>query len=350
MTTSEFIISADQQGLRLDILLATQADILSRAQAVRLIEAGAVSVNQQPATSKRRILVAGDIVSYQLDAAPPPGLLPEFMPLDIRYEDEHLMVISKPPGLVCHPATGHDSGTLVNALIAYCGYSNLAQLQGEERPGIVHRLDKDTSGLMVVAKSDVAGQQLVDAIRLRELERRYLTLVHSFVAHDTGLIDAPLARGLRDRTRFVVSDEPGARSAVTSFQVLERYAAGRSDDGYCLLECKLFTGRTHQIRVHMAYTHHPVVGDSLYGRNRRGSDELGLDRQFLHSYALRFVHPMTLEELSFIDPLPPDLETALASIKPRSLGMTSEGQRLAAILAGEKTAAREEIHDGEAEG
>ncbi|MDR2957187.1 MAG: RluA family pseudouridine synthase [Coriobacteriales bacterium] len=339
MSIHEFTVTADTDGMRLDILLAKEANVLSRAQAVRLIEAGAVYVNSYLSTTKRRQLQTGDIVRYQLTAAPPPGLLPQFMPLDIRYEDEHLIVLSKPSGLVCHPAAGHQTGTLVNALIAYCGYENLAQIQGEDRPGIVHRLDKDTSGLMVVAKTDLAGQRLSDAIKLRELKRHYLTLVHGFVAGDSGLIDAPLARGVKDRTRFMVSNEPGARTAVTSFMVLERYEAGRDDDGFCLLECRLFTGRTHQIRVHMAYTQHPCVGDALYGKasgksRRRNIDELGLTRQFLHSCSLSLIHPISQQLLEFVDPLPTDLQAAIDQLKTRSLGLTEEGKSLLPLFVG----------------
>jgi 23S rRNA pseudouridine1911/1915/1917 synthase len=333
MATSEHQVTAAEQGQRLDAILAKQPDIISRGQAVRAIEAGSVTVNGMLSTSKRRILIEGDIISFKVEQAPPPGLIPEYIPLDIRFEDDHLMVISKPAGLVCHPATGHATGTLVNALIAYCGYENLAQVQGEERPGIVHRLDKDTSGLMVVAKSDEAGLALTHAIKLRELKRRYLTLVHGYVAADTGLIDAPIARGLKDRVRYVVSDDPRARTAVTSFSVLERYEAGRDDDGYCLLECNLFTGRTHQIRVHMAYTHHPCVGDALYGRvRRRGNEELGISRQFLHSSALDFAHPITGDQMSFSDPLPEELLEALDLVRPRSMGRTEAGERMAFLF------------------
>jgi len=316
-------------------LLANQPDITSRGHAVRLIESGAVTVNDMLSTSKRRVLAEGDTVAYKVELSAPPGLIPTYIPLDIRYEDDHLMVISKQAGLVCHPSTGHATDTLVNALIAYCGYENLAQVQGEERPGITHRLDKDTSGLMVVAKTDEAGQALTAAIRLRELKRHYLTLVHGYVAAETGLIDAPISRGLRDRVRYMVSDDPRARSAVTSFAVLERYEAGRDDDGYCLIECRLFTGRTHQIRVHMSYTSHPCVGDMLYGRSRkRGNDELGLTRQFLHSCTLEFYHPITGEYMAFNDPLPDDLYEALDLVRDRSIGKTEQGRQLSFLYEG----------------
>jgi 23S rRNA pseudouridine1911/1915/1917 synthase len=334
MSEHEHLVGADEQGQRLDALLAKLPDVSSRAQAARLIESGAVTIDGDAATSKHRALQAGERIAYQAQDAVPLGLIPEFIPIDIRFEDDDLMVISKQPGLVCHPSTGHDSGTLVNALIAHCGYDKLSKLQGAERPGIVHRLDKDTSGLMAVAKTDEAAYGLSQAIRLRTLDRRYLTLVHGYIAAETGLIDAPLARGLKDRVRYTVSDDPGARTAGTSFTVLERYEAGRDDDGFSLLECKLFTGRTHQIRVHMAYTHHPCVGDTLYGRARKGSDELGLARQFLHSCSLGFVHPVTLAEMSFTDPLPHDLMAALDSVRPRSIGLTEAGRRLNGLFGG----------------
>jgi len=331
-------VNPDIEAIRLDVWLAALPVVASRTQAARLIEGQAVYVNNQLETVKSRLLTSGDQITFELEddsIQAPPGLLPEYMPLDIRFEDEHLIVLSKPAGLVCHPAQGHASGTLVNALIAYVGYENLAILQGLERPGIVHRLDKDTSGLMVVAKTEQAGQGLSNAIRLRELERLYLALVHGNVAVESGLVDASLMRSLKDRVRFVVSDDPKARSAVTSFKVLERFEAGAYDDGYCLLECKLFTGRTHQIRVHMAYTHHPCVGDALYGRTRRrGSPdiELGLQRQFLHSYSLKFVHPVTSELLEFTDSLPEELAQAYEQIKPRSLGLTDFGRQVASLV------------------
>ena len=343
--TGNYQVKASEQDMRLDALLATLADVSSRGQAVRMIEAGNVLVNGRLSTVKRRSLNEGDTITYNLVAVLPPGLIAEFIPLDVRYEDEHLMVISKQAGLVCHPSMGHETGTLVNALIAHCGYENLSMIQGEDRPGIVHRLDMDTSGLMVVAKSDFAGQRLADAIRLRELKRRYLTLVHGYVAADSGLIDAPIARGLRDRVRYVVSDDLRARTAVTSFQVLERFEAGLDDDGYCLLECSLFTGRTHQIRVHMAYMHHPCVGDTLYGRsrksqsarssrasNRRAAPELGINRQFLHSCALEFAHPVTGEEMAFTDPLPDDLMAALDKVRDKSMGKTDHGEKTAELF------------------
>ena len=322
MSPYEHIVSEAEQGARLDVLLATLEGIASRSVAARLIEQEAVTVNGEGAT-KKRIVIAGDLISYRVERSMPSDLKGESIPLDIRFEDEHLIVISKQAGLVCHPAPGHESGTLVNALIAHCGYGNLALLQGDDRPGIVHRLDKDTSGLMLVAKTDEVGQVLQDEIRLKSVDRRYLTLVHGYIVPDTGLVDAPIARGFVDRQRMVVSDAGNSRPSITTFTVLERFEAGRYDDGYTLIECKLFTGRTHQIRVHLDYIGHPCVGDPLYGQGSRPKAQLGLTRQFLHSYRLEFIHPVTQENMVFIDLLPADLQEALESIEGESMGRTT---------------------------
>lgn len=317
--------------MRLDVLLATLEGIESRSTAVRLIERGIVTLNGE-ATTKKRIVIADDIVVYSIEPQAPRELRGETIPLDIRYEDDDLIVLSKQAGLVCHPSPGHESGTLVNALIAHCGYENLAQLQGDDRPGIVHRLDKDTTGLMLVAKTDEVGRLLQDEIRLRSIDRRYLALAHGYIAPDTGLIDAPLARGQADRMRMVVDDTPESRQCVTTFTVFERFEAGRFDDGYTLIECKLFTGRTHQIRVHLGYIAHPCVGDPLYGQINRPKAQIGLTRQFLHSYRLEFTHPLTNRELHFLDPLPDDLQKALDSLESYSLGRTQTGEKILSSL------------------
>lgn len=334
-------VVSSEQGKRLDVLVAGLGieALASRSAAVRLIESGRILVNGRPAT-KKRIVLEGDIVHIEI---PPRSgesgvISPDYsIPLDIRYEDEHLIVLSKQAGLVCHPARGHYDDTLVNALVAHCGLGNLAQVQGEDRPGIVHRLDRDTSGLMLAAKTDLAAARLQDGIRTRNIDRRYITLVHGSMGHDTGMIDAPIARHVTDRTRMAVSDSPSAKGAITTFSVLERFDAGRFDDGYTLLECHLFTGRTHQIRVHMAYTHHPCVGDPLYGRvatakarNRDAAlkSEMGLERQFLHSYRLSFEHPITGEELSFRDAPAEDLNEVLDELRERSMGRTEYGEEM----------------------
>ena len=334
-------VTQEEQGTRLDVLVSSIGiPDVSRSAAVRLIESGRVLLNKRPAT-KKRLVLAGDLVHIEVplrSALPESHVEPNYaIPLDIRYEDEHLIVLSKQAGLVVHPAKGHYDDTLVNALVAHCGLNHLAEVQGEDRPGIVHRLDRDTSGLMLAAKTDAAAARLQDGIRTREIDRRYLTLVQGIIAPNTGLIDAPLARDPKDRQRIAVVESFSAKQAITTFQVLERFEAGRRDDGYTLVECHLYTGRTHQIRVHMAYTGHNVVGDPLYGRaanskarNREMAEktELGLDRQFLHSYRLSFEHPMTGEQLTFQDALPEDLQEVLDSIQERSEGRTEVGESI----------------------
>lgn len=328
----EHIVTADEEGTRIDTLVGSLGIVPSRSAAARLIEDSLVTVDGDP-VSKRYAVREGDVVGIDV---PPPvfsDLEAEYIPLDIRFEDDAMIVLSKQPDLVVHPAHGNWSGTLVNGLLAHA--RELGSLQGEDRPGIVHRLDKDTSGLMMVAKTDDAQVRLQDDIRLRAVDRRYLALVHGWIAHDTGTIDAPIGRDPRDRLRMAVVDRPGSKSAITTFRVLERFEAGRFDDGFTLIECKLYTGRTHQIRVHMEYADHPIVGDQTYG-NRRPKSNLGLERQFLHSYSLNFEHPLTGEPMRFIDPPPADLAAALDQIAEYSCGRTEAGQQVYAALEHEK--------------
>jgi 23S rRNA pseudouridine1911/1915/1917 synthase len=314
-------VRGDEAGMRLDVLLG-QLDILpSRAAAQRLIGGGYVRVNGETAT-KRHITRAGERIDVYPAEPEEITLEAEHIPLDIRFEDAHLIVLSKPAGLVVHPARGHSTGTLVHALLGHT--EDLGTQAGQERPGIVHRLDKDTSGLMMVAKDDDTQVALSEALKLRTIERRYVTLVHGYIAPDTGIIDAPLARHPKDRLRMDVSDHADAKQSVTTFRVLERFMAGTHDDGYTLVECKLYTGRTHQIRVHMRYIKHPVVGDPMYGRNHPKAD-LGLDRQFLHAYRIAFDHPQTGERIDLTDPLPADLAERLRALLPESMGRTVAG-------------------------
>jgi len=311
-------VTQAEQGSRIDALLASFVEIASRGEAVRLLEDGLVLINSSRHTAKKRIVLAGDIIEYTINPLPEQQLAAEHIDLDIRFEDEYLIILSKAAGMVVHPGHGHEEGTLVNALLHHYGYENLALLQGEDRPGIVHRLDKDTSGLMLVAKEGQAGLALQEAIRTRNVERRYLSLVHGYIAPETGLVDAPISRGSIERMRMVVGDGPSSREAITTFKVLDRFGAGSHDDGYTYLECKLYTGRTHQIRVHMNYISHPCVGDPTYGRLGSAA-QLGLTRQFLHSWQLRFTHPITGDALEFEDNLPDDLAAALSSLEDRKL-------------------------------
>lgn len=335
------IVNADDAGSRLDALCAARGLYASRSAAARAIEEGRVFLNGQT-VSKKQAVAAGDTIVYEVDDEPESVVVyGEPIDLDVRFEDDDMLVLSKQVGLVCHPSADHSHGTLVNALIWHCGEENLCNVQGEEadRLGIVHRLDRDTSGLMLAAKTNLAGEELMAQIQDRAVDRHYIALVHGIMAHDTGMIDAPIARSANERTRMAVRDVPSAREAITTFRVLERFEHGPRDDGYSLIECKLFTGRTHQIRVHMQYTKHPIVGDPVYNAHgpRDARAQLGLERQFLHSYSIAFEHPVTGEPLSFADNLPRDLQEALDSLAPRSLGKTEAGREVAALMASAPT-------------
>lgn len=331
-----YTVSVHDAGMRLDTLLAERGLYPSRSAAARAIEAEEVFVNGQ-AIQKKYAACVGDTVVYQAEEAPTLGVVSgQPIALDIRFEDDELIVLSKQAGLVCHPSIDHVDGTLVNALIYHCGADHLCNVQGEDdRLGIVHRLDRDTTGLMLAAKTDATGYALMSDIRDRAVDRRYLALVHGLIVPDTGMIDAPIARSASERTRMAVRDVPSAREAITTFRVLERFEAGHDDNGYTLVDCKLFTGRTHQIRVHMQYAKHPLVGDPVYrsGAPKAVSADLGLTRQFLHSFKLSFIHPVSGEELEFTDNLPQDLIEVVKGLAPRSLGRTPAGDEVFEVLA-----------------
>jgi 23S rRNA pseudouridine1911/1915/1917 synthase len=322
-------------GMRLDAALAEHGGFPSRSAAARAIESGDVFVNGETQVKKYSVR-AGDTIVFVVPEDQVAGpVYGQNIPLDIRFEDDDLIVLSKQAGLVCHPSIDHADGTLVNALINHCGASNLCNVQGEDdRLGIVHRLDRDTTGLMLAAKTDTAGAILMSDIRDRAVDRHYLALVHGNIAHDTGMIDAPIARAVNERTRMAVRDCPSARDALTTFRVLERFEAGKDDNGYTLIDCKLFTGRTHQIRVHMQYTRHPLVGDPVYNSGAPKSPDAnkGLTRQFLHSFRLGLAHPMTGEELHFADNLPDDLATVLSGLSSQSMGKTDAGREVQSLL------------------
>ncbi len=300
------VLTADRSGERADAALARLAPDLTRSAAQRLLEEGRVLREGRP-LRKNDKLQAGDVLALDLPEPQPVALEPEDIPLDIVYEDGDLLVINKPKGLVVHPAAGHWSGTLVNALLYHCRDS-LSGINGELRPGIVHRIDKDTSGLLIVAKNDFAHQALAAQLQDHTLARTYVCLVVGGVREDSGVIDAPIGRHPTDRKKMAVT-EKNSRHAVTHWRVLERFP------GYTLLECKLETGRTHQIRVHMAYRNHPIVGDTVYGRPK---PELGQDSQCLHARALTFRHPRTGETMTLTCPLPDYFTRLLEALRRRT--------------------------------
>lgn len=299
-TVPQFTVAAQEAGQRLDHVLAGRPEVVSRTAAQRLIAEGQVSVNDGVPTKHTRVH-PGDVVAYHL---PPPretATLPEPIEIEIRYDDSDVAVVSKRAGLVVHPAHGHDSGTLVNALLHHL--TDLSGVGGERRPGIVHRLDKDTSGLMLVAKNDAAHVALARELKRREIKRTYIALLEGRLPMDEGVVDAPIGRSHRDRKKMAVV--PDGRVARTRFKVLEQMPH------HTLVELSLETGRTHQIRVHMAHVGHPVVGDHQYGSRKKAGD-LGLDRQFLHATRLSFAQPSTGETIEVVDELPDDLAGALA--------------------------------------
>ncbi len=289
-------VAGDAAGRRLDAVVGALDEVGSRAEAQRLIEAGRVLVDGR-AVPKRHLLAEGESVEVRPAPPPPSGIEPEEVPLTVRYEDEHLLVVDKPAGVVVHPSAGHRGGTLVHGLVA----RDIAGGRDPARPGIVHRLDRDTSGLLVVARSERAHRRLQRTLRDRLLERVYLALVHG-AAPPALTIDRPVGRDRRVRTRMAVG-APDAREAVTHLRRLE--GLGR----FTLLEARLETGRTHQIRVHLESVGHPVVGDRVYGRR---PESLGLERQFLHAARLAFPHPETGAPVEVESPLPDDLRRALA--------------------------------------
>ena len=311
METVTFKISADEAGTRLDAYLASQIEGWSRARLQRLIENEDVLVNGKSSKPSYKIR-EHDEVEVELIAPAADAFVPENIPIDIVYEDDTLVVVNKPAGLVVHPAAGTPSGTLANALAYHC--QQLPAGTGV-RPGLVHRLDRDTSGLLVVAKTDSALENLSDQFRDRTVYKSYVALVHGRLAASSGKIDQPLARDPSNRTRMAVVR--GGRNALTLYRVR------RGFDRFTLLDVELKTGRTHQIRVHLAWLKHPVVGDETYGAGRDNTIQdtrlrarvRSLNRQFLHAEKLGFTHPKTGEFVKFESPLPEDLSELLASLE-----------------------------------
>ena len=295
----EYTVTDSDAGSRLDVFLSAQPDNPSRSNIQKMITEGNVSVNGQVKRANYKLRPADNIVmTYQ----PPQEIeaVPEDIPLDILYEDSDIIVVNKARGMVVHPAAGNPDGTLVNALLYHCR-GELSGINGVIRPGIVHRLDKDTSGVMVAAKNDEAHKGLAAQIKAHSARRTYWALVHGNIAEEKGIVDGPIGRHPKDRIKMAVTFK-GGREAVTHFRVLKRYGE------YTWIECKLETGRTHQIRVHMAYIGHPVVNDPLYGYKK---DDFPIEGQALHSHCLDLVHPVTGEAMHFEAPMPDDFAACL---------------------------------------
>ena len=296
-------ITAEEGGDRIDALLAREEAIRGRSAAARLLEQGLVTKEGRPLRKNYRVQ-AGDVFEILLPPPEETGLLAQEIPLDVVYEDGDVIVVNKPRGLVVHPAPGHPDGTLVNALLAHCG-DTLSGVGGALRPGIVHRIDKDTSGLLIAAKNDMAHAALSQQLKERTLSRTYDCIAHGNFRADEGTVDAPIGRDPRNRQRMAVT-EKNSRPAVTHWQVLARYGK------YTYVRCRLETGRTHQIRVHMAYSGHPLLGDTVYGGRR----DKGLATQCLHARGLVFIHPRTGERVELWTELPDWFQEAKGKLGP----------------------------------
>ena len=294
--------SEESKNQRLDAFLASSLDGLTRSQATRLIESGEVAVNGR-AVSKSYKLAGGEDIAVTLPEPEPVEAVPQDIPLDVVYEDADVIVVNKPSGMVVHPAPGHPDGTLVNALLYHCA-GTLSGVGGALRPGIVHRIDRDTSGLIIAAKNDAAHQYLSAQLADHTLARTYECIVVGALREDRGTVDAPIARHPADRKRMAVV--AGGREAVTHWEVIARYP------GYTHVRCRLETGRTHQIRVHMAYIGHPILGDTVYGAKK---EVPGLTGQCLHAVGLRFLHPRTHEVVELSCPLPDEFTRMLQKIR-----------------------------------
>jgi len=297
-----FTVPGEAAGTRVDIFLSRANPQLTRSYLQKLIGEGLVTVNDREVKANYKLKVH-DSIALLLPEPEELKVEPENIPLDVLYEDADVIVVNKPRGMVVHPAAGNYTGTLVNALLGQC--RDLSGINGIMRPGIVHRLDKDTSGVIMAAKNDRAHLSLARQIKDRTVTRRYLALVHGNLPEPAGLVDAPIGRDPKDRQRMAVVTKNG-KPAVTRYQVLERFG------DYTLVECKLETGRTHQIRVHLAYLGHPVVGDPKYGPKKA---HFGLDGQALHAAVLGFRHPSTGEYLEFRAPVPEEMERVLRVLR-----------------------------------
>ena len=302
---SRLSLTADRAGERADQLLSRSVEGLTRSAAQKLLEQGRVTTPEGRTLKKNERPEPGAVLLVDLPDPEPLDAQPQDIPLDIVYEDEDVVVVNKPVGMVVHPAAGHSDGTLVNALLYHCGKS-LSGINGVLRPGIVHRIDRDTSGLLIVAKNDAAHLALARQLEDHSLRRTYEAIVVGGFREDSGTVDAPIARHPKERKRMAVV--PGGKRAVTHWRVVERFP------GHTWVECELETGRTHQIRVHMAHLGRPLLGDTVYGAKKPVP---GLAGQCLHAARLRFVHPSTGEEMELSAPLPEWFTSAAARLRER---------------------------------
>ena len=298
--------TSEDRGVRIDAWLAAHVEGLTRSAAAKLLESGGVAVNGVSAAKNYR-LTGGETVEVTRPEAEEIAVEPQDIPLDVVYEDQDVIVVNKPVGLVVHPAPGHPDGTLVNALLHHCGDS-LSGIGGEKRPGIVHRIDRDTSGLIIAAKSDAAHLALSAQLSDHTLARTYECLVMGNLRQDSGTVDAPIGRHPTDRKKMAVNTRNGRR-AVTHWEVIARY------NGVTHVRCRLETGRTHQIRVHMAYIGHPILGDTVYGAKKPVP---GLTGQCLHAVGLRFIHPRTGEMVELHCPLPEEFLAQLRKLENKA--------------------------------
>ncbi|MBR0589922.1 RluA family pseudouridine synthase [Bacillus pumilus] len=301
MNQVNIAVSEEQTSERLDKFLSTTEPEWSRTQVQQWVKDGLIEVNGKQVKANYKVQ-AGDQIKIEI---PEPEVLDveaEPMDLDIYYEDADVLVVNKPRGMVVHPAPGHVSGTLVNGLMAHC--TDLSGINGVMRPGIVHRIDKDTSGLLMVAKNDMAHESLVNQLVAKTVTRKYTAVVHGIIQHDTGTIDAPIGRDKKDRQSMTVTKE-SAKQAVTHFDVIERF------QDFTVVECRLETGRTHQIRVHMKYIGYPLAGDPKYGPRKT----VDFNGQLLHAGVLGFDHPRTGEYIEFTAPVPADMQAFIDSLR-----------------------------------
>lgn len=301
---TEFVFTVEIGGMRIDKLISESAEGISRSFAARLLEEGAVTCNGAP-VSKKHKPNSGDVIAVNVPKPQELELVPQDIPLDVVYEDEDVIVINKPQGMVVHPAPGNEDGTLVNALLFHCG-GELSAINGVIRPGIVHRIDKDTSGLLVAAKNNEAHNILAEQLKERKALRKYAALVNGNIKEDGGTINKPIGRNPSDRKKMAIM--PLGREAITHYSVLERF--GR----YTLTECVLETGRTHQIRVHMASAGHSIVGDKTYGISK---ESFNLNGQLLHAKTIGFTHPRTGELMEFTSELPENFQNVLKILREK---------------------------------